>query len=452
MRTLALAGSVLCLLSCAPRAPLPEAPSQPAPVSKPGFAEAAGTEDYWSPDCCVGCHDEISAQHAASDHETSFSNPVFQAQYFQEVLPRASGDAAVLEEAARCTACHSPVTFVRLKGALLRAEQAAPRMAGVTCDFCHTISGYTGERPQDGNYISSPGQRKFGPFRHEYNWHHYYAELQTKSEFCGICHNATNHHGVEVKSTFREWEESRFAQRGIQCQDCHMSVSGRLVAGAPRFASGHAAHMTMGAAPERERLFSHRFPGMHSAEQLSGAVTLSLGTEQRPLARGDEIAVDVLVTNYAAGHKLPTGSSDLRQMWLSLEARIDDTILAIAAAPAAGSDGFDVAGKGKFDADILGADIPAGSRLYRTIFLDAHGRQTLRSYEATRLIFDNRLGPSETRKESYRFVVPSHARGKIVLRASVNYLPYPSSFATRLGLPPAESFEIVSTSRSLLIR
>jgi hypothetical protein len=394
----------------------------------------------------------IATQHAASSHEASFTDPIFQAQYFEEVLPRARGNAAILGEAARCTACHSPVTFVSIDGAARSTTDVDPRTSGVTCDFCHTISGYTGSRPENGNYVSTPGGQKLGPYRHKSTWHHDFSELQTKSDFCGICHDATNHNGVAVKSTFSEWQSSRYAERGIQCQDCHMSEFGRLVAGTPLFESGHAAHMTVGTAPERERLFNHRFPGMHTAKQLAGAVTLTIETEPRSCSPGQPLTIAVLLTNATAGHRLPTGSADLRQMWLTLEADLGKKVVPISATAAAGSDGFDVAGKGRFDGEILGADIPAGSRLYRTVFLDALDHQTLRSYDATRMVFDNRLDPLETRRETYRFVVPASASGEIVVRARVNYLAYPSSFAARLGVPPAQRVEIASTNQVVRIR
>lgn len=181
-------------------------------------------------------------------------------------------------------------------------------------------------------------------------------------------------------------------------------------------------------------------------------MTLTIGTDRPSWSPGQEVVINVAVANSGAGHKLPTGSADLRQMWLAVDTQVGGRVIPITATPAAGSDAFDVAGRGKFDSEILGADIPKGSRVYRTVFLDARNQQTLQSYEATRIVFDNRLEPSETRKETYRFVVPATASGKIVLRAGVNYLSYPSSFAARLGLPPPKHVEIASTSRVVAIR
>lgn len=72
--------------------------------------------------------------------------------------------------------------------------------------------------------------------------------------------------------------------------------------------------------------------------------------------------------------------------------------------------------------------------------------ETLSSYDAVRITFDNRLNPAELRQETYYFKVPQDVQGKIDLRASLYYLPCPSSFAERFGLPKPESFEVTSTS------
>ena len=201
----------------------------------------------------------------------------------------------------------------------MRTEQVDPTMSGVTCDFCHTISGYAGNIPQNGNSISEPSERKFGPFRRETNWHHVYAELQTKSAVCAVCHNAVNHHGLEIKSTFTEWKNSRYAREGIQCQDCHMTVYGFQTGGKPTYDSGQAAHMIPGSAPVRAKLYTHRFPGAHSRTQVMGAITLAIEPGSSSVPPGDELAVRVHIDHERTGHKMPSGSADLRQLWLSLD-------------------------------------------------------------------------------------------------------------------------------------
>jgi cytochrome c554/c'-like protein len=411
-----------------------------------------GAIDYAPSVMCAGCHDEIVEQHLESEHEKSFTNPLFQAQYFLEVLPRAGKDPVLIQEARLCIACHAPIAYKKTKGHVVRAEQVDPTMSGVTCDLCHTISGYAGNIPQNGDFISEPSETKLGPFRRETSWHHVYAELQTKSEVCAVCHNAVNHHGLEIKSTFTEWKNSRYAREGIQCQDCHMTVYGFQTGGKPTYDSGQAAHMTPGSAPVRAKLYTHRFPGAHSRTQVMGAITLAIEPGSSSVPAGDEVAVRVHIDNERTGHKMASGSADLRQLWLSLEANIGGRTISVPARPAWGVEPHDVVGSGRFDQGLLGQDIPRGSRIYRAIFVDGTGKPTLSSYDAVRVVFDNRLNAGEIREETYRLTIPQEARGILRLRASLNYLPYPSAFSSRFGFPRPESVEIASAEREVPIR
>jgi len=147
---------------------------------------------------------------------------------------------------------------------------------------------------------------------------------------------------------------------------------------------------------------------------------------------------------------MPSGSADLRQLWLSLEAKIGEQVVRIPAdSQSRGFRTFDVVGRGEWDQEILGEDIPKGSRIYRAVFLDETGKQTLSSYKAVKIAFDNRLEASEIRKETFQFIVPPDARGSMVLRAALYYLPYPSSFADRLGVRNPEPVEVASAEAEI---
>jgi hypothetical protein len=407
---------------------------------------------YQASATCQGCHGLIFDQHMASQHERSLSNPVFQAQYFSELLPQVPGNPALLQEAKLCIACHAPIAYQQGKALMMRREEIDPTWAGVTCDFCHTMTGFSGPAPGNGNFIGAPATTKLGPFRREEDWHHVYAKFQTQSEACAVCHNAVNHQGLEIKSTYTEWKNSRYAREGIQCQDCHMTTYGFLTGGKPVYASGQAAQMGLAEVPVRARLYTHRFPGAHSRSQVEGAITLAMEVESSPVSPGDVIMVLVRVDNERTGHKMPSGSADLRQLWLSLRVAAGDRTLTVPAGSVRSSIPYDVVGKGPFDQEILGQDIPAGSRIYRSIFVDQTLRQTLSSYNAVRIIFDNRLDAGEIRHETYRVTIPPEARGTVTLHATLNYLAYPSSFAVRLGLPKPEPVEVASARAEIPVR
>jgi hypothetical protein len=81
--------------------------------------------------------------------------------------------------------------------------------------------------------------------------------------------------------------------------------------------------------------------------------------------------------------------------------------------------------------------------------VDEKRKQTLSSHNAVSIIFDNRLNASEIRKETYEFKIPQNVKGRITLRASLNYLPYPSSFSNRFGLPKPELFEVATIRKEI---
>ena len=66
----------------------------------------------------------------------------------------------------------------------------------------------------------------------------------------------------------------------------------------------------------------------------------------------------IFVDNSMTGHKMPSGSADLRQLWLELEAHNGDEIIPIPAL-SEGADTYDVTGKGPFDQEILGEELSA---------------------------------------------------------------------------------------------
>jgi hypothetical protein len=405
---------------------------------------------------CRDCHADISDQQQRSMHARSFTNPVFQAQYFGELLPKIKTRSRLRKEASGCIACHAPVSFILTKGKVATREDVDPEMSGVTCDFCHTIEGFRDDSPGNGNYISAPSEIKLGPFYYGLaeSWHRKYSELHAKSEFCAICHNQVNRHELEIKSTFSEWKDSPYREKGIECQDCHMNVQGFLTAGEPSYQSGHAARTSLAKPPYRPKIYTHEFYGAHSRTQVVGALTLKIEVEEATVSAGDEIEISVFVDNSRTGHKMPSGSAELRFLWLEVKAyaagnRPMKATPIGASTDLAGEDGYGVFGGSEIDSDPERDDVTKGSRIYRAILTDKFGKQTLSSYNATKIIFDNRLSAAEIRKETYHFRVPEGTKERLFLYADLYYFSYPSSFATRLGLPNAEGVVIASAKKAI---
>jgi hypothetical protein len=346
-----------------------------------------------------------------------------------------------VEEAKSCTACHAPVAWAFQRRYFTGEMPTDPSLSGVTCDLCHTITGYEGREPRNGNFVTAPSDKKLGPFPTETNWHHVYSELQTKSELCGTCHEAVNHRGVAVKTTYSEWKKSPFAAKGVQCQDCHMTRDGFLAAGRPQFETGKSADNALISAPIRGRLYTHRFPGAHSKAQVEGAIKLAFQRPPKDARAGQTLAFALAVDSHRTGHKMPTGSADLRLLWIELTATVGGRTVPVPAKVKA-LGGYAVAGAGEMDDTLLAGDVPTGSRMYRAVFFDAERKQTLASFEATQIVWDNRLEPGEARVEPYELAIPADASGTIRLQARLLYQAYPTSLAKRMEVPAPKPVEV----------
>jgi len=441
---------LLLLLSCNPVVPSQQFEGeQAADASECRPADVLQT--YQTATSCINCHETIVKQFNESMHAQSFENPIVRAAFFNGLLPRAEKNSELAAEVSACIACHSPATFALKGGGLTALNDTMKDIPGVGCDFCHSITGFQGTEPEGGNYLAQPCARKLGPYPYKNDHHRAFSELHGKSEFCAVCHNRTNRYGLEIISTFSEWKKSSYAAKGIECQDCHMNRNGFLTGGEAVYDSGAVAHGTMINPADREKLFTHRFPGAHSQSQVMGAINLKLKGRQFRLRPGMEMVLYVDVDNSRSGHKLPTGSAELRLLYLDLVATVNGKAIHIPA-NSLNREKFDVAGKGKFDAAVLGQGIPAGSRLYRAVCVDPDGEQTLFSFDAREIVFDNRLSASEVRREFYTFMIPEDATQGFTLTARLYYLRYPGSLAEELGIEPAKPVELASSRQELVIR
>ena len=410
--------------------------------------DGAGTFETSS--SCSICHKNIYQQFRESMHAKSFANPLFRKTYFDVLLKRNADDETLAAEMKGCITCHSPVTFIRTGGKIVAMDQVDPGSSGVECDLCHRVTGYKGPEPGNGNYIAEPGARKFGPFPRATDWHHAYSELQTRSEVCAICHNRVNRFGLEIISTFSEWKESRYAKEGVQCQDCHMNSNGFLTAGKAVFESGEASQNTLAHSPKRSKLYTHRFPGAHSETQVKGAIKLDIQVEKTALVPGEKAVVNVLVDNSKSGHKLPTGTAELRVVYLDLYAQVGEKTIPLSV-NSLNAEKFDLSGGSGYDAEALGKDFPQGLRLYRAVCVDSADKQTFYSQDAQKIVFDNRLAADEVRKEFFTFLVPGDIGPELSLVAKLYYLRYPDPFAEKLGVAKAKSVELASVRKDIVL-
>ncbi len=438
----------LCALLAACASDLRQNSSSEQPVSRLLYPYNVSSQ-------CGGCHADQHAMYEESMHSKAFTNPLFNAQYFNDIVPRAQRDRSLIPEARRCVACHAPTVFMNYTGLVSSPAQAANFETGVTCDFCHTLAGYA----ENGDYKQVASGKKQGPFVSSNSSHSEYSGFIGLGEFCGRCHDATNHIGLAVKSTYSEWRESSYGRRGFSCQECHMNKDGFLGKGnTAEFEKGAAAYMNVGSVAkrlqERDRLYNHSFPGAHSKSQLTNALNLEFKILSRKADFRGLLPFTLLVNNERSGHKMPTGSSDLRFMWLVVTATATDGTRIpayVQRSTAANVVDYSISGGSPDDAEVLQDDVPDGSRLYRTVLLNAVGRQSLYQYDAINNAFDNRLKAEEVRKEGYYLKIPATFSGMVTLEARLYYKGAPNSFTKRLLVPDVHAVLVASQKKQILI-
>jgi len=90
--------------------------------------------------------------------------------------------------------------------------------------------------------------------------------------------------------------------------------------------------------------------------------------------------------------------------------------------------------------------VPVGDRVFRLPYLDAQGRMTIMQWNTASFGPDYRIGPRETKLETFTWTIPTTcAPGPLTVNAALYYQKLPAPLATFLGVP-AEEAEIVEVN------
>ncbi len=371
-------------------------------------------------------------------HSKAHSEPVYDF-YFMT----ASRDDKKLE--TFCGRCHTPIGTttgqIPFKHALhKRGDTRVSSVAaeGLNCDFCHTITGYT--KVQNAGFVFAPSLTKRGPLAdarpisHKAKHDPHYRT----AEYCGTCHQVIHPtNGIHLETTYAEWKASPYAKAGIVCQDCHMT--GGLVTttpggagslGKPMKHPGKAASM----GKRRDHVSGHYFVGANlmfvqgpgaavtaqrkrSEALLRRAAKVEVGAVTR---KGGAIGVVVRVTNTGAGHSIPTGVTEIRQVWL--EVKVTDSTGRVLLHSGA---------RDKTDR------IRPGAVVYRTHVYDAQGRDTTLFWRTVKKGRDRRIPPLQTLTETYKIPASAATRRakKLVVEVALQYRSVPPWGLVEAGVP-----------------
>ena len=247
-----------------------------APVATSGAAphDWSALEKSLQPEACAQCHAEQFGDWKKSLHAAAYS-PGLIGQF--SGMGHADGND--------CLKCHAPLAEqkyvsnrdmldslkIKLKHPVGFSEdgefndhQRPLRHAGVTCAACHVRGWQRFGPPQRGSgAVGKVEGAAHGGFTATKDFE--------RSNFCASCHQFPDEYAINGKpleNTVQEWQTSRFAREGVQCQNCHM--------------------------PDRK----HLFRGIHDPEMTRKGLAFELESS------GMEAALTV--TSKWIGHAFPT--------------------------------------------------------------------------------------------------------------------------------------------------
>ncbi|TPV93798.1 MAG: hypothetical protein B7733_18520 [Myxococcales bacterium FL481] len=326
------------------------------------------------------------------------------------------------DETIECIRCHSPSAFLEGRGESKTMDDLiAKDFDGVTCDICHRMVDDGETPPGNARYVlddvavgeSVPRRGPWAYVEEDDMKHEWIQDVSFigDSRACGTCHDVTtprervDDSGLPMgrlfneQRTYSEWLGSAFAVPGDDfrsCQDCHM-VEVADVAGCVEFQDRGQTHATGARRHDLVGANRHMIEIMQAQYGTAAGGPISDTIFNEVLARTDDMlaaaaslevgfpsAVDlaagisdwtVTVTN-ESGHKLPTGYSEGRVMWLEVTATYNDER---------------VYSSGYWDGMAIEADDQV--RRYEAIAQDYADGATFHLLRNNHWVLDNRLAP-----------------------------------------------------------
>lgn len=250
---------------------------------------------------------------------------------------------------------------------------------GVSCHFCHRMmvnpsppGGQQSVYFENGQYWIDDGDCSFvgsgpcrrGPYDYagvgeiepphqwQYSAYHDGNSSTQRSYICGNCHNVTspaetliNSSGVDtgvpfpVERTFKEWQQSVYSQPGPNlesCQQCHMPDATESPVYACAFEENDrtgnlAIHRFVGGNAWIPGVLRDQYPNLGRTAAYNATITAATDMLQNQAASiavtgdtvivpGEPLDINVRVTNLT-GHKLPTGYTEGRRMWIQVQVK-----------------------------------------------------------------------------------------------------------------------------------
>jgi hypothetical protein len=408
----------------------------------------------------AGCHEEVAREWEVSAHRWSAMDPAFRA--VQNIMAEQNGP----ESTRYCGGCHDPVSlFSGTKD--LFAEDLTNQVGydeGVSCIVCHAIketdvkgnANYVIAQPDRYMFeLSSGGSAQWisnfliraYPAQHVESLQH---KLFKSPEFCAACHKQfideeiNNVGWVQLQNQYDNWKNSRWNHPGdptktIECRECHMPLvdsmdpargddldynrepgdgkhrSHRFL-GANQFMP---THLNLPGGEEQVELTEKWLRGELAIPEIASkwkegpAVPITVEIPEE-VSVGEEVPIEVHITNNKLGHDFPTGPLDIIQAWVEVIVT-DDA-------------GQEIFATGQRDADFF---VSQGTFMFKAEPVDQYGNLIDRHnlWEMVGVRYRRALFPGFSDMATYKFSCPA------TLTTDVKPLPGASNF--RMMAPPS---------------
>lgn len=402
---------------------------------------------------CGTCHEAITREWQASMHAQAASDKSYQTNI--NLLADKKGMAST----RYCEGCHAPVAL--LSGELSKGgklDTPGHLNEGVSCMGCHGIDkvmhlkGVASYRMAvAANYLFSDRDSLLPS-----KIHNFLIRIQPRQhrkdmarpilgqpQMCATCHaqfmdkDMNNWGWVKMQDEYSAWlngpyskqSQQTFAQqKTMRCQDCHLPLS-PLDDPSANNKGMTVSHRSLGANTAipyitgdheqlrltREFLQADRIrisidhPSRQQAVRSGKPVSPEMAKKSEApvyFYLGEEVNLNIIVTNSQVGHDFPGGTLDINEAWIHL--RVADAQNKV------------VFESGHIKPD---NDVDPGAHYYRALAIDRNGKHVWR-HDLFNMVGDSYrkvvpAGGSDI--VSYKFKVPSWAKGPLTASAVVRY-------------------------------
>jgi len=405
-------------------------------------------EDWTSSAKCKVCHNDIFNQWADSNHKNLVdSNPYYM------VMEGLAGEVEGDEFRQWCMGCHNPSAVTTgLKKSTHRMhrnflantlfEKGAQTLQddfkhhknsrleeGVSCVACHRITkidsygnasytidlnrkkyAFEDSKSDTGQWLS----QKFINSKPKIHKQSYSKNIYKKSSYCASCHDETSPKtGKKIVSTFEEWKKSPYndaknPQKHKDCVDCHMTnlKDGKFTPLKGTSTSGGEIKKDI-----KVHYFSgsnYFLAGLKNKKNREQTIQL-LRTSAKLDVDIKNNQVEVGVKNVGAGHSLPTGVADFRELWLDITLKNKDGEIIFSS------------GKLKKNGN-LGKD----ARPFMKVFGDKDGKPVgLLFWRYEKLLSDTRIKAGQRRVLKYNIKDKKKIKYPLHIVVKLNFRIYP---------------------------